>query len=95
MATTTIRQLTRPNVIVLNQYRDQLDGVIEIGATYIKFFGNAKDTFETLRKLKDHVHATKGGRSFENRSLVAVVNKIDKAIHEGGSKHVVVKAEGK
>lgn len=91
MATTTIRQLTRPNVIVLNQYRDQLDGVIEIGATYVKFFGSPRQALATVRALKEHVHTTTGGRSFENRSLVAVVNKLERAVHEGGDKHVIVK----
>lgn len=86
--TTTIRQLTPANVRVLTEYQSHLPPST-IGKTVISIEGSAETVLYAVTDLKLKIHSTKGGRSFENRAIVAVLNKL-RDYQSGGryAKHV-------
>lgn len=83
--------LTWANIQAVTEFRDEFETLDEITKTTVVFRGEPAAVLDDLRRVKNHVHVTRGGRSTENRSLVAVVNKVDHFVNGGrGAKHVKV-----
>ena len=78
MARTTVKQLTGSNIQVLRDFADDLQ-VDDLGKTIATFEGSAQEVLERIEQVRSAWH----GRSFENRAIVAVRNKVRDYI-EGG-----------
>lgn len=86
-----VASLTHSNRITLDKWRAELPSLVELKKTTVVFSGSAADVLAELRKLKDTIHVREGGRSFDNRAIVAVVNKVDHFVNGGKyAKHVSV-----
>lgn len=71
IATTAVKQLTFANVTVIEKFAVELQ-VDELGKTFARFQGNAEEVMNRIDKLRSNWD----GRSFENRAIVAVRNKL-------------------
>lgn len=69
--TTDVKQLTYANITVLEAWKEQL-GIVALGKTVVRFEGTAEEAMNRIDKLRSNWD----GRSFENRAIVAVRNKL-------------------